>query len=189
MDAKDTKTLYAETKKRMDGVLDHLKRELAGVRTGRPSVTLLDSVHVEAYGTSVPLNQVAALSIPDATSMVAQPFDPSLMAAIEKAIRAANLGLNPGNDGKVVRIPLPPLTDERRRELSRMVHKLAEEGRNGVRQLRREANDRLKKLLKDRVISEDDERRSLDEIQKLTDQQVAAIDDLQKKKDGELLKH
>jgi ribosome recycling factor len=189
MDAKDTKTLYAETKKRMDGVLDHLKRELAGVRTGRPSVTLLDSVHVEAYGTSVPLNQVAALSIPDATSMVAQPFDPSLMAAIEKAIRAANLGLNPGNDGKVVRIPLPPLTDERRKDLSRMVHKLAEEGRNSVRQLRREANDRLKKLLKDRVISEDDERRSLDEIQKLTDLQVAAIDDLQKKKDGELLKH
>ena len=189
MDAKDTKTLQAETKKRMDTVLEHLRRELAGVRTGRPSVTLLDSVHVEAYGTSVPLNQVAALSIPDATSMVAQPFDPSLMAAIEKAIRAANLGLNPGNDGKVVRIPLPPLTDERRKELSRMVHKLAEEGRNGVRQLRREANDRLKKLLKDRVISEDDERRSLDEIQKLTDQQVAAIDDLQKKKDGELLKH
>jgi ribosome recycling factor len=111
------------------------------------------------------------------------------MAAIEKAIRAANLGLNPGNDGKVVRIPLPPLTDERRKDLSRMVHKLAEEGRNSVRQLRREANDRLKKLLKDRVISEDDERRSLDEIQKLTDLQVAAIDDLQKKKDGELLKH
>jgi len=189
MDAKDIKSLLAEARKRMDTVQDHLRRELAGVRTGRPTVALPDPVHVEAYGTMLPVNQVAALSIPDATSMVAQPFDPSLMAAIEKAIRAANLGLNPGNDGKVVRIPLPPLTDERRKELSRMVHKLAEEGRNGVRQLRREANDRLKKLLKDRVISEDDERRSLDEIQKLTDQQVAAIDDLQKKKDGELLKH
>jgi ribosome recycling factor len=189
MDAKDTKALYADTKKKMDAVLEHLRRELAGVRTGRPSVTLLDPVHVEAYGTTVPLNQVAALSIPDATSIVAQPFDPSLITAIEKAIRAANLGLNPGNDGKVVRIPLPPLTDERRKELSRLVHKLAEEARNGVRQLRREANDRLKKLQKDHAISEDDERRSLDEMQKLTDQQVAAIDELQKKKDGELLKH
>jgi ribosome recycling factor len=189
MDAKDTKTLQADTKKRMDTVLEHLRRELAGVRTGRPSVTLLDPVHVEAYGTTVPLNQVAALSIPDATTMVAQPFDPSLITAIEKAIRAANLGLNPANDGKIVRIPLPPLTDERRKELSRLVHKQAEEARNGVRLVRREANERLKKLLKDHAISEDDERRALDEVQKTTDAQIKAIDDLQAKKDGELLKH
>jgi ribosome recycling factor len=189
MDAKDTKTLQADTKKRMDTVLEHLRRELAGVRTGRPSVTLLDPVHVEAYGTTVPLNQVAALSIPDATTMVAQPFDPSLITAIEKAIRAANLGLNPANDGKIVRIPLPPLTDERRKELSRLVHKQAEEARNGVRLVRREANERLKKLLKDHAISEDDERRALDEVQKTTDAQIKAIDELQNKKDGELLKH
>ena len=189
MDAKDTKTLYADTKKKMDAVLEHLRRELAGVRTGRPSVTLLDGVHVEAYGTTVPLNQVAALSIPDATSIVAQPFDPSLITAIEKAIRAANLGLNPGNDGKIVRIPLPPLTDERRKELSRLVHKLAEEARNGVRQLRREANDRLKKLQKDHAISEDDERRGLEEVQKITDGHIKLVDEVQKKKDQDLLGH
>jgi ribosome recycling factor len=189
MDAKDVKSLHGESKKRMEAVVDHVRRELAGVRTGRASVALLDSVHVEAYETTVPLNQVAALSVPDATTIVAQPFDPSLMSAIEKGIRASNLGLNPNNDGKVIRIPLPPLTDERRKELSKLVHKMAEEGRNGVRQIRREANDRLKKMLKDHAISEDEERRALDDVQKLTDQQVSGIDDLQKKKDGELLKH
>jgi ribosome recycling factor len=118
---------------------------------------------------------------------VAQPFDPSLMGTIEKAIRSANLGLNPASDGKVVRIPLPALTEERRKEMSKLVHKYAEEGRNGVRQVRRDANDRLKKLLKDHEISEDDERRGLEEVQKITDQHIAIIDDLQKKKDSELL--
>lgn len=187
MDAKDVKTLQAETRKRMDTALEHVRRELAGVRTGRASVTLLDPVHVEAYGAHMPLNQVASLSIPEPMTIVAQPFDPSLIGTIEKAIRAANLGLNPNNDGKVIRIPLPPLTDERRKEMSKLVHKMAEEGRNQIRLVRREANDRLKKMLKDHVIAEDDERRALDEIQKLTDQQVAAVDDLQKKKDAELL--
>jgi ribosome recycling factor len=160
---------------------------LSGVRTGRASVTILDSVHVEAYGSHMPINQVASLSIPEPTMIVAQPFDPSLMSAIEKAIRSSNLGLNPTNDGKVVRIPLPALTEERRKELSKLVHKYAEEGRNGVRQVRRDANDRLKKLLKDHKISEDDERRGLEDVQKITDQHVSMIDDLQKKKDGELL--
>jgi ribosome recycling factor len=164
-----------------------VRREFSGVRTGRASVTILDAVHVEAYGSSMPLNQVASLSIPEPTMIVAQPFDPSLMSAIEKAIRSSNLGLNPTNDGKVVRIPIPALTEERRKELSKLVHKFAEEGRNGVRQVRRDANDRLKKLLKDHKISEDDERRALDEVQKITDQHVATIDDLQKKKDSELL--
>jgi ribosome recycling factor len=133
------------------------------------------------------LNQVASLSIPEPTMIVAQPFDPSLMATIEKAIRSSNLGLNPTNDGKVVRIPLPPLTEERRKELSKLVHKYAEEGRNGVRQVRREANDRLKKLMKDHKISEDDERRGLEDVQKITDQHIGMIDELQKKKDSELL--
>lgn len=187
MDVNDLKTLNAEVKKRMDAAVDHVRRELAGIRTGRPSVSILDAVHVEAYGTTMPLNQVASLSIPDPTTIVAQPFDPSLIGAIEKAIRAANLGLNPTNDGKIVRIPLPPLTDERRRELSRLVHKMAEEGRNAVRQIRREANERIRKLTKDHAISEDDERRALDEVQKQTDQHIAAIDDLQKKKDADLL--
>jgi ribosome recycling factor len=189
MDVADIKALHAEVKKRMDAVLDHVRHELGGVRTGRASVTILDGVHVEAYGARMPLNQVASLSVPESTLIVAQPFDPSQMAAIEKAIRASNLGLNPTNDGKVVRIPLPALTDERRKELSRVVHKMAEEGRNSVRQVRREANDRLKRFLKDHQISEDDERRAIDEVQKITDQHVATIDDLQKKKDGELLKH
>ena len=125
----------------------------------------------------------------DPRSVVAQPYDPQLLATIEKAIRSSDLGLNPASDGKVVRVPIPPLTDERRRELSRHVHKLAEEGRNALRQVRREANDRLKKMLKDHAISEDDERRALDEVQKITDGYIKAVDDLQKRKDTELLGH
>ena len=187
MDVTDLKSLSVELKKRMDAQIEHVRRELAGIRTGRASINILDSVHVDAYGSSMPLNQVASLSIPEPTMIVAQPFDHSLMGTIEKAIRAANLGLNPTNDGKVVRIPLPPLTEERRKEMSKLVHKYAEEGRNGVRQVRRDANERLKKLLKDHKISEDDERRGLEEVQKATDTHVALIDEIQKKKDGELL--
>ena len=187
MDVSDVKGLQAEVKKRMDGHIDHVRRELAGVRTGRASVNILDSVHVEAYGSQMPLNQVASLSIPEPSLIVAQPFDPSLMGAVEKAIRAANLGLNPANDGKVVRIPIPALTEERRKELSKLVHKYAEEGRNGIRQVRRDANEKLKKLLKEHKISEDDERRALEDVQKSTDAHIALIDDVQKKKDTELL--
>ena len=187
MDVIDLKSLYADLKKRMDGVIDHLRHELAGVRTGRASITVLDPVHVEAYGSRMPLNQVASLSVPDPMSIVAQPFDASLLGAIEKAIRASDLGLNPNNDGKVVRIPIPALTDERRRELSRHVHKLSEDARNSVRQVRRETNEKLKKLLKDKLVSEDDERKGLDEVQKITDQHIHLIDDLQKKKDTDLL--
>lgn len=187
MDVSDLKGLFGEVRKRMDGQVEHVRRELAGVRTGRASVSILDTVQVEAYGAQMPLNQVASLSIPEPQLIVAQPFDPSLLGAIEKAIRNANLGLNPANDGKIVRIPIPPLTEERRKELSRLVHKYAEDGRNGVRQIRRDANDKLKKLLKEHKISEDDERRGLDEVQKITDQHIKAIDDLQQKKDQELL--
>jgi ribosome recycling factor len=187
MDVSDLKGLFAEVKKRMDGHIEHVRRELGGVRTGRASVNILDTVHVEAYGSMVPLNQVASLSVPEPAMIIAQPFDPSLMNNVEKGIRAANIGLNPTNDGKVIRIPIPALTEERRKELSKLVHKFAEEGRNGVRLVRREANDKLKKLLKDSKISQDDERRSLDEVQKITDQHVALLDDIQKKKDTELL--
>jgi ribosome recycling factor len=187
MDVSDLKGLFAEVKKRMDGHIEHVRRELGGVRTGRASVNILDTVHVEAYGSMVPLNQVASLSIPEPAMIIAQPFDPSLMNNIEKGIRAANIGLNPTNDGKVLRIPIPSLTEERRKELSKIVHKFAEEGRNGVRLVRREANDKLKKMLKDSKISQDDERKSLEEVQKITDQHVALIDDVQKKKDTELL--
>jgi ribosome recycling factor len=187
MDANDLKSLFTESTKRMNASLDHIKHELGGVRTGRASVTMLDGVHVEAYGSKMPLNQLAGLSVPEPALIVAQPFDPSQLGAIEKAIRAAGLGLNPANDGKVVRIPFPPLTEDRRKELSRHVHKLTEEGRNSVRAVRRDANERLKKLLKDHKISEDDERKGLDEIQRITDNHIKLIDDAQKKKDGELL--
>ena len=178
---------HADAERRMDGAVEHVRRELAGVRTGRASVHLLDNVRVEAYGAQMPLNQVASLSVPESTLIVAVPFDPSQTTAIEKAIRNANLGLNPGNDGKIIRIPVPTLTDERRREMSRLVHKLAEEGRTSVRQIRRDTNDALKRLLKNHDLSEDDERRALDDIQKLTDAHVRTIDDLQKAKDAELL--
>jgi ribosome recycling factor len=187
MDVSDLKGLFAEVKQRMDGHIEHVRRELGGVRTGRASVNILDTVHVEAYGSIVPLNQVASLSVPEPAMIIAQPFDPSLMNNVEKGIRAANIGLNPTNDGKVIRIPIPALTDERRKELSKIVHKFAEEGRNGIRLVRRDANEKLKKLLKDSKISQDDERRSLDEVQKITDQHVTLIDEIQKKKDTELL--
>jgi ribosome recycling factor len=187
MDVNDLKGLFVEVNKRMNAAIDHLRHELGGVRTGRASVTILDSVHVDAYGSRTPLNQLAGLSVPEPSLIVAQPFDPSLLGTIEKAIRASDLGLNPSNDGKVVRIPIPALTEERRKELSRHVHKLSEEGRNSIRQVRRDANDRLKKLFKDSKISQDDEKKGLDEVQKLTDQHVNNIDELQRKKDADLL--
>ena len=189
MDVNDLKGLFGEVSKRMNTAIEHVRHELAGVRTGRASVTILDSVHVEAYGARMPLNQLAGLSVPEPSLIVAQPFDPSVMGAIEKAIRSSDLGLNPANDGKVVRIPIPALTEERRKELSRHVHKQAEEGRNAVRQVRRDANERLKKLLKEHKISEDDERKGLEQVQKQTDEHVKLIDDLQKKKDQDLLGH
>jgi ribosome recycling factor len=187
MDVNDLKGLFAEVRKRMDSQIEFVRKELAGVRTGRASTGMLEGIHVEAYGTRMPLNQVATLSIPEPSLIVAQPFDPTTMQAIERAIRISDLGLNPASDGKVLRIPIPSLTEERRKELSRHVHKQAEEGRNHVRVVRREANDRLKKLLKDHKISEDDEKRALDEVQKMTDQHIKNIDELQQKKDQELL--
>ena len=189
MDFSDLKGMFGQVKTRMDGAIDRVRRDMASVRTGRATVSLLDGIQVEAYGSRMPINQVATLSVPEPAMIVAQPFDPSLMGAIEKAIRASDLGLNPSNDGKVVRVPIPALTEERRKELSRHVHKQAEEGRNVVRQVRRDANERLKKLLKEHKISEDDERKGLDQVQKITDEHVRMIDDLQKKKDQDLLGH
>ena len=189
MDFNDLKGMFGELKTRMDGAIDRVRRDMASVRTGRATVSLLDGVQVDAYGSKMPINQVASLSVPEPALIVAQPFDPSTMKEVEKAIRASDLGLNPSNDGKVIRIQIPPLTDERRKELSRHVHKQAEEGRNVVRNVRRDANERLKKLLKDHKISEDDERKGLDQVQKMTDEHVRMIDDLQKKKDQDLLGH
>jgi ribosome recycling factor len=187
MDFNDLKGMFGEVKTRMDSAIERVRKDLANVRTGRASAGMLDNVHVEAYGSKMPLNQVATTSIPEPAMIVVTAFDKSLVGAIEKAIRLSDLGLNPSEDGNVVRVPIPSLTDERRKELSRHVHKQAEEGRNAVRAVRRDANDRLKKLLKDHKISEDDERRGLDDVQKITDQHIATIDDLQKKKDSELL--
>jgi ribosome recycling factor len=189
MDFNDLKGMFAEVKTRMDAAIDRVRRDMASVRTGRATVSLLDNVQVEAYGSKVPINQVASLSVPEPALIVAQPFDPGVIKELEKAIRSSDLGLNPANDGKVVRIPIPPLTDERRKELSRHVHKQAEEGRNVVRQVRRDANERLKKLLKEHKVSEDDERKGLDHVQKITDDHIKLIDDLQKKKDQDLLGH
>jgi ribosome recycling factor len=187
MDVSDVKGLFAEVRKRMDGHIEFVRKELSGVRTGRASTDILNGVMVEAYGSKMPLNQVAMLSIPEPALIVAQPFDSSIMGALERAVRLSDLGLNPASDGKVLRIPIPSLTDERRKELSRHVHKMAEEGRNHVRVVRREANDRLKKMLKEHQISEDDEKRALEEVQKVTDAHIKMIDDLQAKKDQELL--
>jgi ribosome recycling factor len=187
MDVTDLKGFFIEVKKRMDAQIEFVRKEMAGVRTGRATTGLLDSIHVEAYGSRMPLNQVASLSIPEPSMIIAQPFDPSLMGTIEKTIRASDLGLNPANDGKVIRIPIPALTEERRKELSRHVHKMTEEGRNHVRTVRRDANDKLKKMLKEHQISEDDEKRAIGEVQKITDQHIKLIDDAQQKKDQELL--
>ena len=187
MDFTDAKTVLAAIKPRMDGAIERVRKDMAGVRTGRASAGLLDNVHVEAYGSRMALKEMASMSIPEPSMIVVQPFDPSQMAAIERGIRLPDLGLNPATDGKVIRVPIPSLTEERRKELSRHVHKQAEEGRNAVRQVRRDANDRLKKLLKDHKISEDDERKGLETIQKTTDEHIKSIDELQKKKDQELL--
>ena len=188
MQISDPNSALVECRERMAGVVEHVRHELAGVRTGRASISLLDTVHVEAYGVEMPLNQVASLSIPESTLIIATPFDPSQIGAIERAVQTANLGLNPSNDGKVIRIPIPILTDDRRKELSKLVHRLAEESRNGVRQIRRDANDGLKKLLKSHELGEDDERRAIDAVQKVTDEHTKAIDALQKIRDDELLK-
>jgi ribosome recycling factor len=189
MDFNDLKGMFAEVKTRMDAAIERVRRDMAGVRTGRATVSILDNVQVEAYGSKMPINQVASLSVPEPALILAQPFDPSVIKELEKAIRSSDLGLNPANDGKVVRIPIPALTDDRRKELSRHVHKQAEEGRNVVRQVRRDANERLKKLLKEHKVSEDDERKGLEHVQKMTDDHVKLIDDLQKKKDQDLLGH
>ena len=179
--------LYERTRKRMDQSVDAVRRELAGLRTGRASTTLLDGISVDYYGQMTPLSQVAKLSAPEPGLLVAQPFDPSLVPVIEKAIRASDLGLNPASDGKLIRIPIPPLTEERRRQMVRKVGGIAEDGRTAVRQIRRDANEEIKAAQKDGEISEDDARRRLDEIQKLTDEHVKRIDELARAKEKELM--
>ena len=181
------KEVIKDTRPRMEGAVEDLRKKLATVRTGRAVVSLLDPVVVDYYGTPTPLNQMASVHVPEPQTITVQPWDLSQLKAIETAIRSADLGLNPSNDGKLVRVPIPPLTEERRRQLAKQVHEFAEEHRTAVRNVRRDANDRLKRMLKEKQISEDAERDGLDEIQKLTNSFIARIDDLAKNKETEIL--
>ena len=175
----------AET--RMQGALDALGREFAGVRTGRANAALLEHVRVEYYDTPTPLNQVASISVPDARTLMIQPWDQSVLTKIERAIQKSDLGLTPASDGKVIRLTIPPLNEERRKQLAKSVGRLAEEARVAIRNVRREAKEKVKTLLKDKKISEDDERRSETELQKLTDRCTQKVDELLKKKEQEIL--
>jgi ribosome recycling factor len=170
----------------MDTVIEDFRRKLATVRTGRAAVSLLDTIMVDYYGTMTPLSQMASVHAPEPQMLTVQPWDQSQLGAVEKAIRSSDLGLNPSNDGKLVRIPIPPLTEERRKQLAKQVHDIAEDHRTAVRNMRRDGNERLKKMLKDKVISEDAERDGLDEIQKLTNNYITKIDELVKAKEQEL---
>jgi len=172
------KDVIKESRQRMDAVIDDFKRKIAAVRTGRAAVSILDSVIVDYYGTPTPLNQMASVHAPEPQMLTVQPWDQTQVAPIEKAIRAADLGLNPSNDGKLVRIPIPPLTEERRKQLAKQVHDLAEDHRTAARNVRRDANDRLKRMLKDKQISEDAERDALQEVQKNTDTCIGKLDEL-----------
>ncbi len=177
----------ANSRQRMEKVLADLQHALAHIRTGRASISLLDPIRVDYYGTPSPLNQVATLHVPEPSLITIQPWDVSQIAAIEKAIRASDLGLNPSNDGKIIRVPIPPLTQERRKELVKHLHNVAEDHRVTVRNVRRDANEALKKLLKDKLISEDDERRALDEVQKTTDGYMGKIEQAAKAKEKEVM--
>ena len=181
------KDVIKESKPRMESAIEDFRRKLASIRTGRAAVSLLDSVVVDYYGTPTPLNQLASVHAPEPQMLTVQPWDQTQIAAVEKAIRAADLGLNPSNDGKLVRVPIPPLTEERRRQLAKQIHDFAEDHRTAIRQIRRDSNDRLKKMLKDKLISEDSERDALAEIQKLTDNYIAKIDELSKSKEHEIM--
>jgi ribosome recycling factor len=180
------KDVIKETKPRMDTVIEDFRRKLSTVRTGRAAISLLDSVLVDYYGTMTPLSQMASVHAPEPQMLTVQPWDQTQVAAIEKAVRASDLGLNPSNDGKLVRIPIPPLTEERRKQLAKQVHEIAEDHRTAVRNIRRDANERLKKMLKDKTISEDNERDGLEEVQKLTNTYIGRIDDLTKSKETEI---
>ena len=179
--------LLKDIDSKMTAAIELVSREFASVRTGRASTALLDTVRVDYYGTLTPVNQMASISVPDARTLLIQPWEATQLAAIEKAIIKSDLGLNPANDGKLIRLTLPTLTEERRKQLAKTVHKIAEDGRVVIRGIRREANDKLKGMAKDKKVSEDDERRGHDQIQKTTDRFIAKVDELLKKKEQEIL--
>ena len=181
------KDTYAQLKSRMDKAVEDFRKAMAATRTGRASVHMLDGVSVEYYGSQMPLNQIAQVHAPEPQMITVQPFDPSQVSTIEKAIRSAELGLNPMNDGKLIRVPVPPLTQERRQEMVKHLHKTLEEHRTAVRNIRRDGNEAIKKALKDKKITEDDEKRSLEEIQKLTDDEIKKMEEMSKAKEKEVL--
>ena len=181
------KDTYVQLKARMDKAVEDFRKAMASTRTGRASVHMLDSVNVDYYGSQMPLNQIAQVHAPEAQLITVQPFDPTQVMAIEKAIRVADLGLNPMNDGKMIRVPVPPLTEERRRDMVKHLHKALEEHRTAVRNIRRDGNDAIKKALKEKTITEDDEKRAMEEIQKLTDGEIRKMEDMSKAKEKEVM--
>jgi ribosome recycling factor len=181
------KEIEASSKSRMEKAMGDLQHAMATIRTGRASISLLDNIRVDYYGTPTPLNQIGNLHVPEPTLITVQPWDVSQIGAIEKSIRASDLGLNPANDGKIIRIPIPPLTEERRKELVKHLHAVAEDHRVAIRNIRRDANEAVKKLLKDKKIAEDEERRGLDEIQKMTNGYMDKLDQAARNKEKEIL--
>jgi len=178
---------HGEVREQMEKAIEAIRRDFSSVRTGKASPALLDMVRVDAYGSKMPLNQLGTVSAPEPRLLMVQPWDKGLMGDIEKAIRSSELGLNPANDGNVIRVPIPALTEERRKEMVRMLHKLAEEGRIAIRHARHEANKHIKQREHDHEIGEDDARRQIDEIQSLTDEHIARIDQLLKAKEEEVM--
>jgi len=183
-----TKDEIAQIRRRMDKAVDDLRKELAAIRTGRAQISILDHIQVDYYGAPTAIHQVAQMATPDATLITVQPYDASLVGPVEKAIRASDLGLNPSNDGRIIRIPIPPLTEERRRTLAKHANKVLEEHRTAVRNIRRDGKEHVKKMLKDKTISEDDEKKAQDEIQKLTDDYVRKLEEVAKAKELEIMK-
>jgi ribosome recycling factor len=181
------KETYVQLKTRMDKAVADFSNNLASTRTGRASVHMLDGIKVEAYGSEMPLNQVAQVHAADAQMLTVQPFDPSTIASIEKALRSPEFGFNPQNDGKLIRIPIPPLTEERRKEMVKHLHKVLEDHRTAVRNIRRDGNDAIKKAMKDKKVSEDDEKKALEEIQKLTDEEIKKMEEMCKNKEKEVM--
>jgi len=181
------KDVRVQLKTRMEKAVEAFRREMAATRTGRASVHMLDTVSVEYYGSQMPLNQIAQVHAPEPQLITVQPFDPSSLPAIEKAIRTADLGLNPMNDGKLIRVPVPALTEERRKDMVKHLHKILEEHRTAIRNIRRDGNDAIKKAMKDKKITEDEEKRAMDEIQKLTDDEIKKMEDMSKAKEKEVL--
>jgi ribosome recycling factor len=181
------KEVFTQLKTRMDKAVEDFRTNLAAARTGRASVHMVDTVRVPYYGSEMPLNQVASIHVPEAQLITVQPFDPSIMGEIEKAIRSAGLGLNPMNDGKLIRVPVPPLTEERRKDMVKHLHKILEDHRTAIRNIRRDGNDAVKKAMKDKKIAEDDEKKALDEVQKLTDAEIKKMEEMSAAKEKELM--